>query len=206
MNAQHTRKAALNQLEEEISQSAFDCWAMDTHGVSCEDELFTDAARDILTRDWLKGHPTLTAESVLRRNYDLPAEFLHILMELERTRSTLRLWEYPGWTLIPTKLLERYGLIVGAVAGKIWSYSQMGDWNSQATVPGLARDLKLPESAVHDAILILIVHGYVKTAKAAFRTKSRVYKGTARMRSFGTERTIKKTPQWDSTTDFDPWQ
>lgn len=65
-----------------------------------------------------------------------------------------------GFTPIPDGMVEKYGLVVAAVWGKMWRYCQMRSRICEASQSRIAHELKLSRKTVNKSIDVLVEAGY----------------------------------------------
>ena len=198
MNAEYAWKVALKQLEGEMSCSSFDRWVRNTYVVFYYDGLFWIGTFDDLARDWLEDHLASAVRQALTNIMKRPVRVQFIVEEgqwqieavqpdppgqegpiTDLTHSRPSEWQ--GLTPLSDELVEKYGMFVAAVGGKIWCYSQIGDWNCRATVSRLAQELKLSHKTIIRSIQLLIANGYVVDLTPTLRHRPHLYFATDRM-------------------------
>ncbi len=187
MDAEQAWQAALGCIEPEMSRARFKQYVQDTHGVSYDEGVFRIGVSDDAAREWLETHLASTARSHLRgilfelvevefvvgegkREEALeeeeeaveslpPGQFIEEEPGIDNSRPAASPWDL--WTKLPKELVEKYGVMVAAVGGQIWSYCQMREGVCRASETRLAEELKLSRRTVSRAIRILIEGGYV---------------------------------------------
>jgi hypothetical protein len=202
MDAEQAWQAALGQLSLEMPKSSFDQWVGDTHVVSYDDGLFQIGAPNAYARDWLECRLTRTVAHLLEgiMNRSVVVQFVvekrkeaeeEQREEVKRDKVEVKEERIPtasseiktpkGWTPLSDELVEKHGVLVAAVGGKIWRYGQMKDRVCRATESRLANELKISRRTIIRAIKTLLLEGYVVDLTPTLHHRPHVYVTTEKM-------------------------
>lgn len=83
-----------------------------------------------------------------------------------------------GFTPIPDSMIERYGLTVAAVWGKMWRYCQMSFRVCEASQSRIAEELNLSRKTINESVAILVQDGYFE--KVSIPGKPNAYRDTGK--------------------------
>ena len=175
MNPPYAWQLAREQLEGELPLACFDRCIRNTRMLFYHDGLFWLGAPDDLARRWLERNLTYRIRGILTGHMERSMRVYFIVEGPEIDLPLSRSSEWEGLTPLSDELVEKYGVEVAAVGGKIWVYSQRRDQFCPATISTLADELNVSRQTLLRALEVLIAHEYVMDLRSSLQPRPHRY-------------------------------